>query len=126
MNKNLKFNSEWMPEHIVRNYDAHIYFDPNEKTLIETLYTNALNSLDFKKFFIVQIIPYSVGPHPKGMLEINFKKDYLNEFLTWIQKNALGLSVLIHPYSDNDYIDHTENVIWIGTPLNLNFEAFKK
>jgi len=37
--------------------------------------------------------------------------------------NRDGLDILVHPLSDNEYDDHTDYALWMGTPIKLKVET---
>ncbi len=63
-----------------------------------------------------------IGPHPVPMFEAWFQPEVLHVVLEWIYYNRQGLSVLIHPLSENELKDHTERALWLGEkqPLDLS------
>ena len=40
--------------------------------------------------------------------------------------NRDGLTVLSHPETGDDYVDHTDHAAWFGAVLPLRLEMFKK
>jgi DOPA 4,5-dioxygenase len=59
-----------------------------------------------------------VGPHPKPQFEIQFLASTLPA-ITPVLRDT-GLTVLIHPLTDDDLADHTTLAEWIGEPLPLD------
>lgn len=45
-------------------------------------------------------------------------------FLPWIDKHRNGLSVLLHPVTGDDLMDHTEYASWLGQALTLKLLIF--
>lgn len=106
----------------MKNYHAHVYFNPQDLSLIKEVYEDAVKNNQMMKAF--RIISHPVGPHPKGMFEIHFKESTKSEVIHWLQEYRQGLSVLIHEDSGDDHRDHTENVCWLGERLPLDFSFF--
>ena len=66
-----------------------------------------------------------VGPHTLPMFEAWFQPDALSEVIPWILQHRKNLSVLLHPITGDDYIDHTEHAMWIGEKVPLNLEVLR-
>lgn len=43
----------------------------------------------------------------------------------WFVLNRGPLSVLIHPLTINEVLDHTERAVWMGNPLPLNIDSLQ-
>jgi aromatic ring-cleaving dioxygenase len=41
-------------------------------------------------------------------------------FIPWMLINRGPLSALVHPNTDDEYRDHTQRAVWLGTPWPLN------
>ena len=66
-----------------------------------------------------------VGPHPQSMYQIAFPREMLASFVPWLMLNRDGLTVLLHPETGDDYVDHTDHAAWFGAVLPLRLEVFK-
>lgn len=66
-----------------------------------------------------------VGPHTLPMFEVWFGPEALGEVLPWVLLNRRGLSVLLHPETGNDYVDHTDRAVWIGEKIPLKLEVLR-
>lgn len=106
----------------MKNYHAHIYFDPEEMVTIKEVHGEASKRRDLMQVF--RIVPFPVGPHPKGMFEAHFDDATKEKVLEWFRENRSGLDVLIHEETGDDHRDHSENVIWLGEELPLDFGFF--
>ena len=112
-------------------YDIHFYFDSSHTS-------DMIGAIDIMKR-LKQLFPWlkmyepylkPVGPHPKPMWEADFIDcpDIETEFykvLEWLNNEHKHYSVLIHPNTpDGNLLDHTQNAIWLGTPLKLDCSIF--
>src|SRR5437764_15042457 len=44
----------------------------------------------------------------------------------WLMLNRGGLSVLVHPQTEDAYDDHTIHALWLGAPLPLRVEGLRR
>jgi aromatic ring-cleaving dioxygenase len=108
--RNFKVNSQLLPKEFPRDFDAHIYFEELTFNKAEKLHALMINQ--------------PIGPHPTGMFEANFPVKLFADVVLWLMKEHGELSVLIHPLTGNDYIDHTDQALWLGPPQPLDFSKF--
>jgi aromatic ring-cleaving dioxygenase len=106
----------------MKKYHAHIYFAPHEASTIQDVHGKARRESRLMQVFGIISVP--VGPHSTGMFEAHFTDDNKNEVIQWLKVHRQGLSVLIHEDTGDDYRDHTENVLWLGEKLPLDFGFF--
>ncbi len=59
------------------------------------------------------------------MYQIAFPSGMLGSFLPWLMLNRDGLTILLHPETGDDYLDHTAHAVWFGAVLPLHLEAFQ-
>lgn len=107
-------------------YHAHLYFDhdsPAQLTKVEQVVQKIKESFDFP---VGRIHAKPVGPHPKGSCQILFSEEESKHFVEWLDNNRLGLDVLIHKVTGDEYKDHTENVTWLGGSHSLILSIFSK
>jgi aromatic ring-cleaving dioxygenase len=103
-------------------YHAHVYYDEDtwaiarhlHQTLSDTLSSGTMAGL----VLIGEMYDTGVGPHPKPQFEIQFLASALPA-ITPVLRDT-GLTVLIHPLTDDDAADHTTLAVWIGEPLPLD------
>jgi aromatic ring-cleaving dioxygenase len=62
----------------------------------------------------------AIGPHPLPNYEVNLPRERFGEALQWLHTNGAGLSILVHPETDNVVQDHTVGAIWLGEQLALD------
>jgi DOPA 4,5-dioxygenase len=108
----------------VTHYHAHIYYDAATRERAARLRDQA--AALFPDALIGRWHDAPVGPHPQSMYQIAFPRELLTEFLPWLMLNRDGLTVLLHPETGDDLIDHTVHAAWLGAILPLRLEVFRK
>ncbi len=120
--QDFKVNSKQLPKNFPREFDAHIYFSPEEYKVAESFRDKMREHFLTKTFFVGDLIPIPIGPHPMAMFEANFPTEHFSEVVIWLMQNRGNLNILVHPLTGDDYIDHTDAVMWLGKSLELNLE----
>jgi DOPA 4,5-dioxygenase len=116
--------SEIQPVSSIANYHAHIYYD-GEKTrhVAETL------RKQIAERFRVRIGAWHdepVGPHIRAMFQVAFDVDVFPRLVPWLMLNRAGLSILVHPNTDNPHDDHLFHALWLGEPLAVDASMLEK
>ncbi|MDD4973793.1 MAG: DOPA 4,5-dioxygenase family protein [Bacteriovorax sp.] len=122
--RSFKVNSQLLPKEFPRDFDAHVYFNELTFKKAENLHALMIETFQGQKVFVGQMINQSIGPHPTGMFEANFPVKLFADVVLWLMKEHEELSVLIHPLTGNDYIDHSGQALWLGITLPLDFSKF--
>lgn len=107
---------------MIRDFHAHIYFDADEVEKARALGDAA------RERFGVPVGHYhlrSVGPHPRGSVQITVPPDQFGEFAQWLVLNRGGLTVFAHANTGDDLADHTRHVIWFGKSEELKLAMFE-
>lgn len=107
----------------ITGYHAHIYFETEAEEQKAALIRDWI-STHFTSVRIGRWHHKPVGPHPLPMYQLAFSADQMPEIVSWLMLNRLGLVVLLHPETGNDYADHANNAAWLGKSLSLRLEAF--
>ena len=107
-----------MAEHGIRDFHAHIYFDPPELEGAHALAAAARERFDVPVGHFHQ---RPVGPHPRGSVQITVPPEQFGDFAQWLALNRDGFTIFAHASTGDDVADHTRHVIWFGPrePLNL-------
>ncbi|KAI1287329.1 Dopa 4,5-dioxygenase [Halotydeus destructor] len=63
------------------------------------------------------------GPHPIGSFETCCNKTSLPTALAWFMQNRGNLSVLLHPLTRLQRVDHTRDPMWLGQPVPLDLSG---
>jgi aromatic ring-cleaving dioxygenase len=103
----------------IRDFHAHIYFDPDQLPTAQALGTVARDR------FGVAVGHYHlrpVGPHPRGSCQLTVLPEQFGDFARWAVLNRGELTIFAHASTGDDLADHSHNVIWFGPnePLNLS------
>ena len=103
----------------LHGYHVHIYYKDETLAAAQALRDRLAAS------FPVQIGKNAgiAGPHPVSQIQIIFKKEAFQQVVPWLMLNRDGLDILVHPLSDNEYDDHTDYALWMGTPIKLKVET---
>lgn len=107
--------------HDLRDFHAHIYFDPDELGIAQALAyeANALFSVAVGRFH-----EHPVGPHPRASCQLTVSKERFGEFAAWAVLNRRGLTIFAHAETGDDLADHSAHVIWFGPSEPLNLSIF--
>jgi len=103
-------------------FHAHVYFDPAQQTVAAALHQRAAA---LRAVRVGRLTSSPVGPHPKGMFQMLFSRDELAAVLVWLMRNRQDLDVLVHGDTGNDFLDHTQHVMWLGQSLPLKLDIFR-
>jgi aromatic ring-cleaving dioxygenase len=112
-----------MSERVIKDYHAHIYYDP--KTTRDAAAKVRAGLAQFN----VQLGGWhdeAVGPHLDAMYQAVFTQEEFAKVVPWLMLHREGLSVLVHPSTGDGYGDHMERSLWLGDRLKLNEAAFKR
>lgn len=112
----------------VVSYDIHTYWNNNNENerkfsyeLREKVQKEFAKEIENGDIRVYKFWDKPIGPHPINMWEIDFKKPELfPKLVSFYQLNHGKLSVLIHPRSGNDLLDHTNHALWLGHKQRLD------
>jgi aromatic ring-cleaving dioxygenase len=107
---------------IIRDYHAHVYYDP-ASTREAAARLRERVAAAFPAAQLGRWHDELVGPHLRSMYQIAFPRDLLSTFLPWLMLNRDGLTVLLHPETGADYVDHTAHAAWLGEVLPLRTDV---
>lgn len=106
-------------------FHAHVYFTPDSRALAVALRKRLLATCTPASTpgvrFVGELREFRVGPHPLAQFEVHFEESWLPRILPALQSS--GLTILVHPLTDDDRADHTSLARWIGTPLDLDLSV---
>jgi DOPA 4,5-dioxygenase len=105
----------------ITEYHAHVYFDSPASRERAAL-VRAGVAAAFPDARLGRWHDQPVGPHTQAMYQIVFAPDRLAAVLPWLMLNRLGLAILVHPDTGNDYADHADHAAWLGAVLPLRLD----
>ncbi len=106
----------------IAKYHAHVYYD-GETRQVAARVRDGLEQFDAK---LGSWHDEPVGPHTKGMYQVEFLPKEFAAIVPWLMLNREGLDVLVHPSTGEGYGDHMIRSLWLGTKLAINENAFKR
>jgi aromatic ring-cleaving dioxygenase len=110
-----------MTEPSIRDFHAHIYYEPEQVELAKQLAAAA------QQRFPIAVGHFHlrpVGPHPRGSVQLTVPRDSFGDVAQFLALNRGGLTIFAHAETGNDLADHTEHVIWFGPSEELNLSIF--
>ena len=107
----------------VKSYHAHVYFDE------DTFEKAAQIRKWVADRFSVELGNWNVaprGPHVTPSFYFGFTNDLLAIVVPWLQLNSLGLTVLLHPNTDDPRADHLHYALWVNRSQPVNAYDMRK
>ena len=107
----------------IEGYHAHVYYDPDSRARAERLRAG------IGERFRARLGSWHdepVGPHPVAMYQVAFAIEEFPALVPWLMLNRDGLTVLVHPTTEDAVADHTRFALWLGTPLPLRLEPLRR
>lgn len=101
----------------IKSYHAHIYFDE------DSFHKAALLRKWAAERFAVELGNWNKvprGPHVTPSFYFGFTVEQLPVIIPWLQLNSLGLTILIHPNTDNPRADHLDYALWVNRSQPVN------
>ena len=111
-----------MAEPTIRDFHAHIYYDPDEVDQAKQLAAAA------QARFPVAVGHFHlrpVGPHPRGSCQLTVPTELFGDVAQWLALNRAGLTIFAHAETGDDLADHTQHVIWFGESEPLDLSIFR-
>jgi aromatic ring-cleaving dioxygenase len=108
----------------VKSYHAHIYFD-SAASRAKAAELREQVAVAFPQATLGRWHDKLVGPHTLPMYQIAFPTEMLASFVPFLMLNRNGLTILLHPETDDAYVDHAEHAAWFGAVLPLNLDVLR-
>lgn len=107
----------------IKSYHAHFYFD-------EDTYEKAA----LVRKWVIERFPVELGnwnlqprgPHVTPSFYFGFTNDLLPIVVPWLQLNSLGLTILLHPNTDDPRADHLYYTLWVNRSQPVNAYGMPK
>jgi aromatic ring-cleaving dioxygenase len=106
----------------IQGYHAHVYYDQNSREKAARLREAIERSFEV---VMGRWRDEPVGPHPQSMYQVKFNPGEFARIVPWLMLNRSGLTILVHPETDDAYLDHAENALWLGEKLPLRLGILK-
>ena len=110
-----------MAEPAIRNFHAHIYYDPDQVEQARQLARAAEPSFPIS---VGHFHLNPVGPHPRGSCQLTVPTDAFGDVAQWLTLNRGPLTIFAHANTGDDLADHTHHVIWFGPSEPLDLSIF--
>jgi len=107
----------------IHGYHAHVYYDQDSRETAAHLRQAIERSFEV---VMGRWRDEPVGPHPQPMYQVKFGPDEFAHIVPWLMLNRTGLTILVHPETDNAYLDHAENALWLGQKLSLRLDVLRQ
>jgi aromatic ring-cleaving dioxygenase len=112
------------PLHALR-FHSHAYFDCAVPERVEQ--ARAFRELIRREFAAnarLEVRAFHAapaGPHPLGSFEVLFAHQAFADYVCWLMfARPQGISILVHPLTGWQVLDHTTRALWLGEPLPLD------
>lgn len=107
----------------IKSYHAHVYFDEDSHAKA------ALIRKWVAERFNVELGNWNLeprGPHVTPSFYFGFTNDLLPVMIPWLQLNSLGLTILIHPNTEDPRADHLYYALWVNRSQPVNAYNMQK
>jgi aromatic ring-cleaving dioxygenase len=106
----------------IKSYHAHFYFD-------EDNYEKAA----LVRKWVIERFPVELGnwnleprgPHVTPSFYFGFTNNLLSIVVPWLQLNSLGLTILLHPNTNDPRADHLYHTLWVNRSQPVNGYGMK-
>lgn len=106
-----------------QSYHAHVYFHREEAEAAQHLYQDAKLALS-NLAAPGRVNHGPIGPHPVGSFSLEFTHANRETVLAWLEAHRSNLTVMLHPETGDDLVDHRDHVAWLGEPMALDLFCF--
>jgi DOPA 4,5-dioxygenase len=109
--------SEPLPTGLIASYHAHVYYDEaSTRAQAEWLREGVAERFSVR---LGRWYDRPIGPHSRSMFQIAFRKPLFPTLVPWLMLNRGELSILVHPNTDNQRLDHLQRCLWLGPQLHV-------
>ncbi|MDH3738044.1 MAG: 4,5-dioxygenase [Alphaproteobacteria bacterium] len=107
----------------ITGYHAHVYYDADSKKTAARLRRRIGARFDT---VLGRWHDDARGPHPVSFYQVAFEPELFAELVPWMALNREGLTILVHPETGDDYLDHSDFAMWLGDSLTLHLDQFRQ
>jgi DOPA 4,5-dioxygenase len=107
----------------IRGFHAHVYFDAVTRLTAERLRETLAQHLGVE---VGALSERPDGPHAKAMFQVTITPEQFATVVPWLMVNRSGLSVLVHPVTDDAVADHETRPFWMGESLPFDVEILRR
>lgn len=107
----------------IKNFHAHVYFDPDTRETAERVRDALARRFGVR---LGALLERPVGPHTKGMFQVTIEPEQFAPVVPWLMLHRDGLSVLVHPTTDDVVADHETNPLWMGEVIPIDIERVRE
>ncbi|KAI8622625.1 DOPA-like domain-containing protein [Chytriomyces sp. MP71] len=116
----------------IKEFHFHLYWISSSKAALADAQA-LLDLIDAKNgegYFVAKPLRINngpVGPHPMSSCEVWVPIEYFGKFYGWVaQVRPQSVSLMIHPLSKHELLDHTERIAFMGPSVPLNVEYLEQ
>lgn len=106
----------------IKVYHAHVYFDPATRRAARRVQAALIATFAAD----CRWRDRPIGPHRKPNFRLRFTRGQFGRIVPWLMLHREGLSVLVHPYTEDGVADHSARALWLGPRLPLNFNFLRR
>ncbi len=110
---------------VITGYHAHIYYG-DAGTRARAEYLRAGVAALGIEAVLGRWHDAPIGPHPTGSFQIAFDVQMFALLVPWLTLNRNGLSILVHPNTDDPVADHSDHALWLGPQLPIDLEMLRR
>ena len=108
----------------IKDYHIHVYYDDATKGKAEALRARLEEAFPDAVYGRWHDKP--VGPHPEWSYQVHFPVEMFPQIVPYVALERDGLTILVHPNTDDDLADHRDYAMWMGGTPELKLSIFEK
>ena len=104
----------------IRDYHAHVYYEPSTRPQAEQLRVRMESLFPSARYGRWHDVP--VGPHPSAMFQVAFQVELFDTLVPWLIVNRSPLTIFLHPQTGEPRNDHSLRAVWMGDQQKIALE----
>lgn len=111
---------------LIQGFHFHTYFLQRNKVHVEEikelrkLIENEIENGVLHECSLNKLNMEPLGPHPIGSFETCCNATSLDAAVSFFMQNRRHFSVLLHPLTTEQLVDHRDRAMWMGMPQQLD------